>query len=88
MSGNQEECLSCGMPLTQESRRASTDYCLFCTDDSGALHPFEERFERMTQWAMRKDGLDRGEAEARTREYMRQMPAWRDHPKLRVVKAE
>ena len=35
-----------------------------------------------------KDGLDREEAEARTREYMREMPAWRDHPKLKVVRAE
>ena len=85
MSVSPETCLSCGMPLTQDSRRDSTDYCLYCTDDSGALHPFEERFERMTQWAMRKDGLDRKDAEARTLEYMRGMPAWRDHPKLKVV---
>lgn len=87
MSANPERCLSCGMPLTLESRRADTDFCQYCTDDSGALHPFEERFERMTQWAMRKDGLDRKDAEARTREYMREMPAWRDHPKLKVVSA-
>jgi hypothetical protein len=73
------------MPLTVESRRDRTDYCQYCTDDSGALQPFDERFERMTQWAMRKDGLDREAAEARTREYMRGMPAWRDHPKLQVV---
>ena len=85
MSAGLEKCLSCGMPLTQETRRGSTDYCRYCTDDSGALQPFDERFERMTQWAMRKDGLDRDQAEARTREYMREMPAWRDHPKLRVI---
>ena len=83
MSVDSEKCLSCGMPLLQGSRRAGTDYCVHCTDDSGALQPYEERFERMTQWAMRKDGLDRGVAEARTRDYMRGMPAWRDHPKLR-----
>lgn len=86
MSANAEKCLSCGMPLGEESRRGGTDYCVYCTDDAGALQPFEERFERMTQWAMRQDGLDRADAEARTRDYMRQMPAWRDHPKLRVVR--
>jgi hypothetical protein len=75
------------MPLSDETRRASTDYCRYCTDASGALQPFDERFERMTQWAMRNDGVDRQEAEARTREYMRQMPAWHDHPKLKVVEA-
>lgn len=88
MSVNADKCLSCGMPLSGESRRGGTDYCQHCTDDTGALHPFEERFERMTQWAMRKDGLERKDAEARTREYMRGMPAWHDHPKLRVVPPE
>lgn len=88
MSVSQEKCLSCGMPLTQEVRRTSTDYCRYCTDDSGVLQSFEERFERMTQWAMRSDSLDREEAEVRTLEYMRGMPAWRDHPKLKVVPAK
>lgn len=88
MSVSQEKCLSCGMPLTHEIRRTSTDYCRYCTDDSGVLQPFEERFERMTQWAMRSDSLDREEAEVRTLDYMRGMPAWRDHPKLKVVPAK
>jgi hypothetical protein len=36
---------------------------------------------------MRKDGLDREHAEARTLEYMRGMPAWRDHPKVKIIRA-
>ncbi len=88
MEMNPEKCQSCGMPLNEESRRDGTHFCLHCTDESGALQPFEERFERMTQWAMRKDGLDRKDAEARTRDYMRTMPAWRDHPKLTIARAE
>jgi hypothetical protein len=36
----------------------------------------------MTQWAIRKDGLDREAAQAKTRDYMRTLPAWRDHPAL------
>lgn len=87
MSVNFENCLSCGMDLTPETRRAGTDYCRHCSDESGALQPFEERFERMTQWAMRKDGLDRKDAEARTLDYMRAMPAWRDHPRVKVAPA-
>jgi hypothetical protein len=61
---------------------ASAPYCNYCTDEKGHLQPFEERFERMTQWAMRQDGLDRADAEVKTREFMRTMPAWRDHPAL------
>ena len=87
MSVNFEKCLSCGMPLSEETRRASTDYCQHCTDDSGKLQPFEERFERMTQWAMREDGVDREVAEMRTIEYMRGMPAWRDHPRVKAASA-
>jgi hypothetical protein len=37
----------------------------------------------MIQWAIRKDGMDRPTAEAQTRDYMRSLPAWRDHPALR-----
>jgi hypothetical protein len=79
-------CLSCGMPLTSPDDHArgdeGTPYCVHCTTETGELQPFEERFDRMTQWAMHKDGLDRAAAEQRTREYMRSMPAWRDHPAL------
>ena len=32
-------CESCGMPI--ESGR----YCGYCTDETGALQPFEERFD-------------------------------------------
>ncbi len=79
-------CDSCGMPLRTASDHARGDqsipYCNHCTTESGELQPFEERFERMTQWTMRKDGLDRAKAEPQTREYMRTRPAWRDHPAL------
>ena len=74
------------MTLTDETRGVGEGpYCKFCTTETGALQPFEERFERMTQWAIRKDGLDVESAQARTREYMRSMPAWRDHPALNVT---
>lgn len=79
-------CESCGMPLASAAEHGGGDesipYCVHCTTASGELQAFEERFERMTQWAMRVEGLDRGGAEARTRSQMRRMPAWRDHPAL------
>jgi hypothetical protein len=62
---------------------ASGRYCPHCVDASGKLQRFEERFERMVQWTLRQEpGLPRREAEKRTREYMRSMPAWKGHPKL------
>jgi hypothetical protein len=78
-------CDSCGMPLESAADHALGDaessHCKHCAPD-GVLQPFEERFERMVQWTVRSEGVDRAVAETRTRDYMRQMPAWRDHPAL------
>lgn len=71
-------CESCGMPI--ETGR----YCTYCTDETGALQPFEERFERMVSWqARRNPGSSRAELEAATLSYLATMPAWRDHPQVR-----
>jgi len=60
-------------------------YCHYCVDDKGQLQPFAERFERMVQWVYkRKPNTPREEAERQTREYMRTMPAWKDHPELKA----
>jgi hypothetical protein len=71
-------CESCGMPI--ETGR----YCGYCTDETGALQSFDERFERMTAWqARRNPGATRQEIEQQTLDYMATMPAWRDHPRVR-----
>jgi hypothetical protein len=69
-------CESCGMPVE------SGPYCGYCVDEHGRLQDFDTRFERMVGWAQTR-GADRAAAEAQTREHMRSMPAWRDHPRLR-----
>lgn len=74
----QNKCQSCGMPIENGV------YCQYCVDEQGNLQSFEERFERMLQWAVKREpNISREQAEQRTREYMRTMPAWRDHPKLK-----
>jgi hypothetical protein len=70
-------CDSCGMPI--ETGR----YCGYCTDESGSLQPFDERFERMVAWqARRNPAAARPELERQTLAYMATMPAWRDDPRL------
>jgi hypothetical protein len=72
-------CESCGMPLE------TGPYCQHCVDPSGKLMPFDERFERMVQWQLRKEpGASRADAEKKTLAYMAKMPAWKDHPKVRI----
>ncbi len=79
-------CESCGMPMAGPPDHApghpESGWCRFCSEPDGSLQPFEERFDRMVQWSMRHDGLDRAAAERSTRDHMRTMPAWRDHPAL------
>src|SRR5579862_7245503 len=70
-------CESCGMPI--ETGR----YCSYCVDENGELQGFDERFEKMVTWQMRRQpGLERAAAEAATRAYMATMPAWKDHPRI------
>lgn len=70
-------CESCGMPIDNGS------YCQYCVDADGRLQDFDTRFERMVQWALGESpGVERAEAERRTRAYMARMPAWAGHPRL------
>ncbi|HKA87477.1 MAG TPA: hypothetical protein VKE22_07415 [Haliangiales bacterium] len=72
------KCESCGMPIE------AGPYCQHCVDDAGKLQPFDERFERMIQWVVRREpGIERKVAEERTLAYMATMPAWKDHPRVK-----
>ena len=72
-------CESCGMPI--ESGR----YCEHCTQPDGSLQPFDERFERMVDWQLRREPTTtRDAAEQATLQYMATMPAWRDHPRVQA----
>ncbi len=73
-------CESCGMPIE------TGPYCPHCIDEkTGALQAFEERFERMVSWQLRKDPTgSREAAEKATLAYMAKMPAWKDHPRVRA----
>ena len=70
-------CQSCTMPIE------SGTLCTHCSDDQGALRPFDELFARMVQWTLRnKPGTPRDVAEQETLAFMAERPAWRDHPDL------
>jgi DNA-binding MarR family transcriptional regulator len=72
-------CDSCGMPI--ESGR----YCGYCTDESGELQSFEQRFARMAAWQARRDpAASQQDIERQVLDYMATMPAWRDHPRVQA----
>jgi hypothetical protein len=79
---SQTNCQSCGMPIDNGV------YCTHCVGNDGALQPFEERLERMIQWQARRDPeASRADLEKNTLAYMAKMPAWKDHPRVKAVKA-
>jgi hypothetical protein len=65
-----QSCESCGMPMRTAEDHApghpGSTWCRLCSTEDGSLQPFEERFERMTQWAS-GTGLDRSGRRARRR---------------------
>jgi hypothetical protein len=72
-------CESCGMSI--ESGR----YCGYCTDESGALQSFDERFARMAAWQARRDpAASKPDIERQVLDYMATMPAWCDHPRVQA----
>ncbi|HEY4102852.1 MAG TPA: hypothetical protein VGM44_03140 [Polyangiaceae bacterium] len=80
MNDHAQHCESCGMPIE------TGPYCQYCVDEHGKLQAFDERFERMVQWQLKKKpGTARPEAERETLAYMAKMPAWRDHPRVRAA---
>ncbi len=80
------KCDSCGYEMNGPEDHAPGDahsrHCRYCSKADGTLQEFDERFERMVQWSLQRDGVERDEAERRTRAYMRTMPLWRHHPAL------
>jgi len=72
-------CESCGMTIE------AGPYCQYCVDESGKLQAFDERFERMIQFQARKEpNASRADLEKKTLAYMATMPAWKDHPRVKV----
>ena len=72
--------------LRHADRYSSAPISRYCVDTSGKLQQLhQDRFENMVQWALRRDGnLTREGAEEKTRAYMRTMPAWKDHPRIKT----
>ena len=76
-----QSCQSCGMPLRTPEDRANNDesnhYCMHCTDENGALKPFEEVLSGSVQFLMHTQDMEQTVAEQAARRMLEKMPAWR-----------
>lgn len=70
-----ESCQSCGMPLADAA--PGQMYCAYCTDDEGALKPYEQVFEgTVTGYFMGMQKMSRADAEKAASEHLKKLPAW------------
>lgn len=70
-------CQSCGMKINIGK------YCQYCVNEKGELQTFDERLEKMITWCREEDpNIPYDSAKLRTLEYMRTMPAWKNHPRI------
>jgi len=76
-------CESCGMPMkmAEEFGGQNTDnkYCVYCTDKSGILKPFDQKLSDMTHFIMRTSDLNQEKAEQMAKDTMSKMPAWKTY---------
>ncbi len=71
-------CISCGIPIIEESKHAvSQEYCRYCADEKGELQPREVVQAGVAGWlkqfATTSDGVD---FMKRADNYLKAMPVW------------
>ena len=71
-------CHSCGMMLAgDEGQKARGDYCQYCADEKGNLHPREAVKQGIAQWlGSWSPAATPEQLQSRAESYMRAMPAW------------
>ncbi len=71
-------CESCSAPLTvPDFKGPAEQYCRYCTDASGRLHPREQIQQGIAKWLQSwQADLSEDKALQRATHYMRAMPAW------------
>lgn len=75
-------CHSCGMPMKELDQRggfiAENEFCVYCTDDTGDLKPYDAVLSGMAHFMAKSDDVSLELALERSKEYLTHMPAWRD----------
>ena len=76
----QKICIACGMPMKEIAdfamKDTSRDYCVHCARPDGAMQSFEEKWENMTDFIIKTQGLDKNVARNTAKSMMKKLPAW------------
>jgi hypothetical protein len=52
------------------------DYCVYCANEDGAMHTFEQKKTGMADFIIKTQGIDRAAAESAALSMMKKLPAW------------
>jgi uncharacterized glyoxalase superfamily protein PhnB len=78
VSRTAKNCMSCGMPMTEDSVGINPEglYCGYCSNPDGSLKSYDEALQGMVNFMMMSQDMDQATAESAAREHMARMPAW------------
>jgi AcrR family transcriptional regulator len=83
--GKKKLCMSCGMLLghPEDSPKGDTshDYCKYCAGEDGALRPFDEVFDTMTNFLTKAQALNEDAARQAAFAVLSKNPAWKEYVK-------
>ena len=72
-----KHCHSCAAPLEGEFKGPADNYCKYCADEGGKLHPREQIQQGIAGWLKSWDpDISQDAALKRAANYMLGMPAW------------
>lgn len=76
-------CISCGMPMREESdfplNDTSKDYCVHCAREDGSMQSYDEKLIGTTNFIVKTQGLDSGAAAEAAKNILKKQPAWQGH---------
>lgn len=86
---NMKYCIACGMPLNNKEDFSlgdeTSEFCHFCTDESGQPKTCSEIFEGGVLFFMESCGATREFAEKVVRKNMRGLPYWKDKDEALLI---
>ena len=73
-------CIACGRHMLNSNQHAMGDmekpYCVFCARPDGSMHSYEETLDRMTDYYLHTEPVDRYAATEMAKERLAALPAW------------
>lgn len=81
MKAKCQSCASCGMPMENKDDFAlgdtSAKLCRYCTDESGALLPFEKVLKANADFFKESQGITEPAALKMATDLLKSQPAWK-----------